>query len=253
LQVVPVLLFLSLGLPLALSPILILTIDLFTEMPPAVSVAYEPSESDVMSRPPRNAATDRLLTWQVILYALTQAGVIETLNGLLAYFLVFRHYGIRASSLLFSEYFIGNSGEDMPSFPGCQSEVGDGPYDEGTVCFDLASQEIVLRQAQTAYFACVTLAQLFHIWLLKSRNSSVLVHGLFRNRFTIWAVLISVCLVCLIIFPESSHSLLGSKIFPARFWPIVLIAPILIAIWQEGRKAYVRRHPGSFVARYVHW
>jgi sodium/potassium-transporting ATPase subunit alpha len=88
-EALPVLLTLALGLPLALSSMLILTIDLFTEMAPAISLAYEPSEADVMRRPPRNSKTDRLVTKQVALYCLTQAGVIEAACALLGYFLVF--------------------------------------------------------------------------------------------------------------------------------------------------------------------
>lgn len=46
---------LALGYPLGLNPLLILTIDLGTELAPSIALAFEVAESDIMSRPPRNA------------------------------------------------------------------------------------------------------------------------------------------------------------------------------------------------------
>ena len=48
--------------PMPLSTVLILAIDLGTDMVPAISMAYEDAEADIMKRPPRNAATDHLVT-----------------------------------------------------------------------------------------------------------------------------------------------------------------------------------------------
>ena len=40
-------------MPLGLNPMQVLTIDLFTEMGPTISLSYEESELDIMNRPPR--------------------------------------------------------------------------------------------------------------------------------------------------------------------------------------------------------
>lgn len=53
-EALPTLITLSAGFPLGLNPMQILTIDLFTESMPSISLSYEPSEGDVMDRPPRN-------------------------------------------------------------------------------------------------------------------------------------------------------------------------------------------------------
>ena len=45
--------------PMPLSTVLILAIDLGTDMVPAISMAYEDAEADIMKRPPRNAACYR--------------------------------------------------------------------------------------------------------------------------------------------------------------------------------------------------
>ena len=43
-EVFPILFNLSVGVPLALNPLLLLTIDLMTELGPAISLAYEEAE-----------------------------------------------------------------------------------------------------------------------------------------------------------------------------------------------------------------
>ena len=251
-EAIPVLLTLALGFPLALSGLLILTIDLFTELPPAVSLAYEPSEANVMARPPRNAKTDRLVTRQVALYAITQAGLIEAGAGLLGYFLVFNYYGQSGSDLFMSNYFNYPDSDDMPAFPGCQSLSSYGtehPYTRGMTCFAKYEQELVLRQAQTCYFVMLTTSQMFHIFFCKTRTENTLKHGIFRNELTLYGVIIELCLILLIVFPPSSHTILTSEVFPPRFWALIPVGPALLCLWQEGRKWYVRRNPQSWIAR----
>lgn len=63
-EVVPVLLWALGGSPLALSGILVLCIDLLTELLPATSLAYETTESNIMQVPPRDLVKDKLGTNQ---------------------------------------------------------------------------------------------------------------------------------------------------------------------------------------------
>jgi len=52
-EVWPFIFYIILGLPLALSSLQILMIDLGTELPPALSFSWEAAEDDIMTRPPR--------------------------------------------------------------------------------------------------------------------------------------------------------------------------------------------------------
>ncbi len=81
-EVFPILLNLSTAIPLGLNPLLLLTIDLMTELCPAISLAYEEPEADIMLRKPRNCQTDRLVSLPVILYSLVIAGLTETFVNL---------------------------------------------------------------------------------------------------------------------------------------------------------------------------
>lgn len=63
-EMMPFLAFVVLDVPLALSAITILCIDLGTDVIPAISLAYEFPESDIMLRKPRNIYNDRLINPQ---------------------------------------------------------------------------------------------------------------------------------------------------------------------------------------------
>jgi len=72
--------------PLALTSVLILCIDLGTEMAPAISLAYEKGEQDVMNRRPRNIARDHLVTPPLLCSAYLQAGLVEVLACFTTFF-----------------------------------------------------------------------------------------------------------------------------------------------------------------------
>ncbi len=61
-----------------------MSIDLGTELGPAISLAYEPAEADIMQRPPRNSVTDRLVSRNMLIYSYLIIGVFESVAGLLA-------------------------------------------------------------------------------------------------------------------------------------------------------------------------
>lgn len=59
-EIMPFLAFIIFGIPLALGTVTILLIDLGTDIVPAISLAYEKAETDIMRRKPRNPFTDKL-------------------------------------------------------------------------------------------------------------------------------------------------------------------------------------------------
>ena len=73
----PFLLWVIAGIPLATTTILILAIDLGTDMIPAISFAYEVKEADIMARAPRNANTDHLVTLKLLLFTYLHIGVMQ--------------------------------------------------------------------------------------------------------------------------------------------------------------------------------
>ena len=99
-EIGPFLAFITLQIPLPLDTILILLIDLGTDMFPAISFAYEAPESDIMKRPPRDSKQDRLVNRKLLVFAYLEIGVIQCIAAFFVWFQVMQAYGFRASTLL---------------------------------------------------------------------------------------------------------------------------------------------------------
>lgn len=75
-EIWPFIFFIIFQVPLPLTTILILCIDLGTDMVPAIAFAYENPELDIMERYPRNAKRDSLVGRKLISYSYLQIGMI---------------------------------------------------------------------------------------------------------------------------------------------------------------------------------
>merc|ERR1719316_1046556 len=93
-EISPFLMFIIVQMPLSLTTVLILCVDLGTDMIPAISLAYEKPEADIMERPPRNAVTDRLMC-----FAYLQIGVFQALAGFYSFFVVLNDYGFAPDTI----------------------------------------------------------------------------------------------------------------------------------------------------------
>lgn len=68
-EILPFILCILFQVPLPFSTVLILCIDLGTDMIPALSFAYENPELDIMDRLPRNSRLDHLVNSKLISFA----------------------------------------------------------------------------------------------------------------------------------------------------------------------------------------
>ncbi len=82
-EIVPFLLYVVLPVPLGLTVIQILSIDLGTDLLPAMGLGQETPEADTMARPPQ-----RLLSWPVMATAYLFLGVIQAVWSMLMFFVV---------------------------------------------------------------------------------------------------------------------------------------------------------------------
>ncbi len=150
----PFLAFLLFGVPLPISTILILCIDLGADMLSAISLAYEYPEADLMKRPPRNMKTDSLLTLKMIAYSYPQMGVLASLTGFFCYIVYMEHYGYRG------EYITG-----LWKVWTDEAVImkGDG----------FARRYNILAAAQTCYFVGVMMGKLAVLICCKTRKLSL--------------------------------------------------------------------------------
>merc|ERR1712151_1317895 len=98
-EILPFIFFIVAQVPLPLSTVLILCIDLGTDMIPAISFAYENPELDIMDHVPRNSKRDHLVNSKLICFAYLQIGIVQASAGMYTYFLVLNDYGIRPTAV----------------------------------------------------------------------------------------------------------------------------------------------------------
>jgi len=78
-----------------------LVICIGTDMAPAIALAYENAELDIMERMPRNAKRDHLVTAKLILFCYPTNGALQSFAGMFTYFYVMNDYGYKFSTLVF--------------------------------------------------------------------------------------------------------------------------------------------------------
>ena len=98
-EIIPFCMFVLAQIPLPLSTILILTIDLGCDMLPAISFAYENAELDIMERAPRNSKRDHLVNAKLFCFSYLQIGPIQAVAGIFTYMYVMNDYGVRWETL----------------------------------------------------------------------------------------------------------------------------------------------------------
>lgn len=115
-EITPFLFFITFDIPLALGIIAILCIDIGTDMVPAISLAYEKAESDIMKRMPRDPY-DHLVNkkyvflilsfnarknifCRLIFMAFLQIGVIQTIACFFTFFAIMTEHGFPLTRLL---------------------------------------------------------------------------------------------------------------------------------------------------------
>jgi len=98
-EIAPFLLFQTAAIPLPLSTVMILLVDLGTDLAPAISMAYEGREADIMQRKPRDPAINKLVTMRLISFAYLQIGMLQAIAGFYAYYTVLHGFGFRPGHL----------------------------------------------------------------------------------------------------------------------------------------------------------
>ena len=99
-EITPFLVFMCFSVPLPLGTVTILCIDLGTDLLPAIALAYEQAESDIMKRNPRNKFTDKLVNERLISMAYGQIGMIQVSSLFKLLFLTSTCTGIMRIRLL---------------------------------------------------------------------------------------------------------------------------------------------------------
>ncbi|CAB3410979.1 unnamed protein product [Caenorhabditis bovis] len=237
-ELVPVMLNFFFGFPLGLTPVQILSIDLITDVPPAVSLAYEGPESDIMRQPPRKKQT-HLVTKGLMTYTYLFMSMLISIGGIISYLLTYHLNGIRPIELAFSANHHFKQG------------AANFTLDNGRVLGE-AEQVHIAGQAAAAFHIAVVVGQAFHLWMCLTRRVSIVQHGI-ANIVALFAVVIDLLLISLFTFVPGVNYVFGSRPPPWQTWLVPIAVGSVIWAFNESRKYGIRNYPKNRFIRLVKW
>ena len=241
-EVVPVLLWGYIGMPQPVGSLMILCIDLLTELVPATSFAFETAEALIMQVPPRNVNTEKLTSFQLLFYTYGCAGMIITIGCFFVYFRSFAFYDVP------SEAVWGNNNKYFPK------NFGNFVTPSGNV-YNGKEQQHILNVVRTGWFLTIVAGQAAHVWFARTSTMSLFEHGVFKNKVTNYGVCIAVCLGIFVAYTPGIRYVVAS----ANPISLEIFYASLFMTWglfsfNEGRKWITRNYPKDFwVNRWCAW
>jgi sodium/potassium-transporting ATPase subunit alpha len=189
-EIVPYILQFFLRIPLPLSVIQILSIDLGSDMLPGLALGSEKPEKNIMNRPPVGK-NDKILSWEVFKRGYFFLGMIEACAAMTA-FLVFLHlHGWRY----------------------------------GTV--ELADP-LLHRQAMTMTLLGAVSCQLLNAWTMRSWEFSAFSVGLLSNRLLLGAMALELFWIWMLLYLPPVQRIFNTATVPLGELWILLPFPILL-------------------------
>jgi magnesium-transporting ATPase (P-type) len=190
-------------IPLPLTVMQILSIDLGTDMMPALGLGTELPEKGVMDKPPRSRK-EALLNKRVVVKGFFWYGLLESIAAMVAYFLV-------------------NVLNGWPNVP-------------------LANSGIVYRQATTLTLAAIVFCQIGMVLNCRTERQSLFKVGLFSNKTVLKGIVFEILLISLIIYVPFLQGIFQTAPIGIKEWVFLIVLPPLIVLIEEIRKAISRRY-----------
>ena len=211
-EVVPFLVFALAGgaIPLPLTVLQILAIDLGTEILPALALGREPAEPGLMERPPRPRA-EGVIRRTMLVRAWVFLGLIEAALVLAGFFYVL----LRA----------GWSPGDAVS----RGSPLHGAYLEAT----------------TMTFAGIVACQIGTALAARTEHASLRAVGLFSNRLLLWGILSELVFAAVLVYAPPFQGLFGTASLGPAELGILAVFPLVVWGADELRRARLRRIAGQ--------
>jgi len=202
-ELVPYLAFVLLRIPLPLTIIQILAVDLGTDMLPALALGAEKPDPGVMQRPPR-ARNERLLSWGLMARAYLFLGVLEAAAAMAVFFVVLNAAGWQYGA-------------------------------------SLDRSDPLYLQATSACLATIVVMQMMNVFLCRHPLKSSLSFGLFGNPYILLGLAAELVMILFIIYTPVGNWLFGTAPIGAEVWLLALAGAALMGTLEEVRKAWLRR------------
>ncbi len=202
-EILPFIAYVIFPIPLPITVIQILSIDLITDILPAIGLGNEPPEKDVMQRPPVSRH-ERLVSYRTFLRSYGIIGLAEAGLSFAVFFLVLYqggwHWGMATSG-------------DMPLF----------------------------NEASAAFLATIIFCQIGNVLACRTNRQSALSY-LFRfNHWIVLGVVVEIGFILLVTSAPSLYGVFSTAAVPLWAWGLIAFAPLVILVIEELRKWLVRR------------
>ncbi len=213
-EILPFIAFVLLDIPLPLTVILILSIDLVTDILPALGLGAEKPETDVMKRKPR-PRNERLLSGNLLLMSYGIVGMMQAAAGFFAYFVI----------------------------------LYNGGWEWGQ---ELANSDPLYRTAITGFFAAIIICQVADVIICRTRTQSLFTVGVWSNHLVLFGIGFELLFLACISYLPAFNTFFGTA--PLEVWHLMLSIPFALAILagDELRRVFVRRR-NPFVLRWLSW
>ena len=203
------------GLPAPLTAIQLLWLNLITDGAPALALAVEKGDPDIMDQKPRakeEPIVNRSMSIGLVIQTVAQTGAVLTAFGLGLLW----HLEAGAS-------LVGN-----PLNYILQHDW----------------QGIDVQTAETMAFVTLSLCELFRAYTVRSERASLFSIGIFSNRYMQYAVGLSISLLLLVINVPFLQPIFNTHFLSLREWSVVLGLAIFPAVAEEITKFFLRLKKG---------
>jgi magnesium-transporting ATPase (P-type) len=202
-ELVPYLAFVLFRIPLPLTIIQILAVDLGTDMLPALALGAEKPDPAVMRRPPRRRA-EPLLSRGLLARSYLFLGVLEAAAAMAVFWLVLEGAGWRYGEVL-------------------------------------AKTDPLYLQATTACLATIVVMQVMNLFLCRHPLKSTLTTRFATNRMIWVGIAAEVAVILAIVYTPAGNWLFGAAPLEAGVWLLMLPGALLMLGAEEVRKFVARR------------
>lgn len=202
-EIVPFIAFVLFRIPLPLTVMQILAVDLGTDLVPALGLGTEPPEPGTMDQPPR-PRNKRLLDLPLLLRAYCFLGPIEAVAGMAGFFFIYFEHGWR---------------------PGLEMA------DSGTIYIT----------ATTMSLAAIVASQIGNVFACRTDRESIFRAGFFSNKLVLWGIAAELAIITTLVYAPPLQRIFGLAPLTLKEWGFLFIFPPALLLLEEGRKRITRR------------
>jgi Ca2+-transporting ATPase len=202
------------GLPAPLTAIQLLWLNLITDGAPALALAMEKGDPDIMDQKPRAKSepiVNRSMGLGIIVQTIVQTGAV------LGAFVMGLVWHLEAGAVI--------------------------PSEMNALSFVLAHdwRDIDVQTAETMAFVTLSLAELFRAYTVRSERASLFSIGVFSNKYMQYAVGISITLLLIVCSAPFLQPIFNTHFLSGREWGVVLGLALMPAVAEEITKFFLRR------------